>query len=115
MSALSGGACEDGVLERLGLKTTAGAGGVGIRGPPCWVGGPVAFSGSHLVDPSCYEFTQAHKGPLVQSGEVVVLPWCREEAGPLCKEGLPDPLFRGGVGVVHQGLRKAGGGRGDKV
>jgi len=81
------------VFERLGLKTTAGARGVGIGGPPCWVGGQVAFSGSHLVDPSCNELAQAHKGPLVQGGEVVVIPWCREEAWPLCKEGLPDPFF----------------------
>jgi len=115
VSALSGGVWEDGVFERLRLKTTVGVGGVGIGGPPCWVSGEVAFSGSHLVDSSCYEVAQAHKGPRVQGGEVVVISWCWEEAWPLCKEGLPDPLFQGGVGVVHQGPRKGGGGRRDKV
>jgi len=70
---LSGEACEDGVLERLGFKTTSGAGGVGIGGPRGWVGGQVAFAGSHLVDSACYELVQAHEGPWVQDGEVVVL------------------------------------------
>jgi len=47
---LSRGAGEDGVLEGFGLQATAGAGGVGIGGPPGRVGGQIAFSGSHLVD-----------------------------------------------------------------
>jgi len=103
------------VLERLGLKTTAEAGGVSIGGPPCRVGGQVAVSGSHLVNPSCNQLAQARKGPRVQRGEVVVIPWCREEAWPFCKEGLPDPFLQGGVGVVHQGPRKGRGGRRDQV
>jgi len=41
------------MFERLGFKTTAGAGGVGIGGPPRRVGGQVAFPGSDLVNPSC--------------------------------------------------------------
>jgi len=97
------------VLERLGFKTTEGAGGGGIGGPPCRVCGQVAFPGSYLVDSSCYELAQAHEGPRVQGGEVVVIPWCREEAWPFSEEGLPDPPFKGGVGVVHQGTRKGGG------
>ena len=103
------------MFERLRLKTTAGAGGISIGGHPCRVGGQVAFAGSHLVYPSCYELAQAHKGLRVPGGEVVVIPWCREEVWPLRKEGLPDPLFQGGVGVVFQGKRKGGGGRRDKV
>jgi len=46
--ALSGGACEDSVFEGLGLQTTAGAGGIGLGGPPGGVRHQVAFPGSHL-------------------------------------------------------------------
>ena len=46
---LSRGAGQDGVLDGFRLQAAAGAGGVGIRGPPGWVGGQVTFSGSHLV------------------------------------------------------------------
>ena len=102
MSVLSGGACEDSVLERLGFKTTSGAGGIGIGGPPGRVGGQVTFAGSHLVDSSCYEFAQANKGPWVQGGEVVVVTWCREVVWPLREEGLPDSFLQGGVCVIHQ-------------
>jgi len=115
VSALSGGACEDGVFQQFRFKTTAGAGGVGIGGAPGWVSGKVAFAGSHLVDPSCYELAQGHKWLWVQAGEVVVIPWCWEEAGPLCKEGLPHPIFQGGVDVIQQGLRKDGSGLRDQV
>jgi len=63
--ALSRGACEDGVLERLWFQTTVGAGGIGLRGPPGGVCYQVAFPGSHLVDSPCYELAQAHKGAKV--------------------------------------------------
>ena len=96
------------MFERLRLKTTAGAGAIGFGGPPCQVGGQVAFAGSHLVEPSCSELAQAHKGPWVQGGEVVVVPWRREEAWPLRKKGLLDPRFQGGVSVVHQGPSRGG-------
>jgi len=115
MSTLSGGACEDSVFERLRFKTTAGAGGIGIRGPPGRVGSQVGLAGSRLVDPPCYKLAQAHKGPRVHGGGVVVIPWCREEAWPLRKEGLPDSLFQGGVGVIHQGPRKDGRGWRDEM
>ena len=115
MRALSGGPGEDSVFERFRLKTTAGAGGVGIGGPPSWVGGWVTFPGPHLVDSSCYELAQSHEGPRVQGGEVVVVSWCWEDKGPLLEEGLPDTLFQGGVGVVYQGPGKGGGGRRDEV
>ena len=103
------------MFERLRFKTAAGAGGIGIGGPPGWVGGQVTFAGSHLVDPPGYEFSQTHEGSWVQGGEVVVIPWCREETGPLREEGLPDPLLEGGVGVIHQGARRDGRGRRDEV
>jgi len=103
------------MFERLWFKTTVGAGGIGIGGPPGRVCSQVTFAGSHLVDPSCYELTQSHEGPWVQGREVVVIPWSQEEAWPRCKEGFPDTPFQGGVGVVHQGPRKDGRGRRDKV
>jgi len=103
------------VFERFRVKTTAEAGGIGIGGPPCGVGVQAAFTGSHLVDPSCYELAQSHKGPRPQGGKGVVIPWCREEAWPVCKEGLPDLIFQGGVGVIYQGPRRDGRGRGDEV
>jgi len=115
VSALSGGSCEDGVIERLRFVTAAVAGGIGIGGPPVWAGGQVTFAGSHLVDPPGYELAQTHEGSWVQGGEVVVIPGCREETGPLHKEGLPDPLLQGGVGVVHQGPRRDGRGQRDEV
>ena len=83
------------MFERLRFKTAAGAGGVGIGGPPGQVGGQVTFAGSQLVGSSRYELAQAHEGSWVQGGEVVVVPWCREEAWPFCKEGLPDSLLQG--------------------
>ena len=46
---------------------------------------------------------------------MVVVPWGREEAGPLVEEGFSHPLLEGGIGIVHQRRRREGGGRGDKV
>jgi len=105
MSALPGRACEDSVFNGLWFKTAAGAGGMGIGGPSCWVGGQVTFAGSLLVDPSSYELAQTHEGPWTQGGEVVVIPWSWEETGPVHREGLSDCLLQVGVGVVHQGPR----------
>ena len=45
------------MFESLRLKTTAGAGGVGIGGPSRPVGGLVALPGSHLMHPSGYKLT----------------------------------------------------------
>ena len=59
---LSRVACEDGVFERRGFQTAAGAGGVGLWSPPGGVCRQVAFPGSHLVDTPCHELAQAHKG-----------------------------------------------------
>jgi len=42
-SALSAGAGADGMFERFWFKTTAGAGGLGLGGPPGGVGGQVPF------------------------------------------------------------------------
>ena len=88
------------MFESLRFQTAAGAGGIGIGGPPGRVAGQVTFASSHLVDPPGYAFAQAHEGTWVQAGEVVVRRARREEAAPLRENGLPDPLFQGGVGVV---------------
>jgi len=103
------------MFEHLRFKSAAGGGGIGIGGPPGRVGGQVTFAGSHLVDPPGYEFAQPHERSWIQAGEVLVIPWCREEARPLREKGLPDPLFQGGVGVIHQGLRGDGRSRRDEA
>jgi len=77
--------------------------------------GQVTFAGSHRVDPACYEFAQTHEGSWVQGGEVMVIPWHREETGSLSEEGLPDPLPQCGVGVHPQGPRRDGRARRDQV
>jgi len=89
------------MFERLGLKTTVGAGGVSIGGPPSGVGGQVTLPGSHLMNPPCHELAQSHEGASVQGGAMVVVSWCWEEKGPLLEEGLSHPFLQGGVGVVH--------------
>jgi len=103
------------MFKRLRFKTAAGAGGIGIGGPPDRVGGQVTFAGSHLLDPAYDEFAQTHEGSWVQGGEMVVIPWCREEMGPLCEEGLPNPFLQGGLGVIHQGQRRDCRGQRDAV
>ena len=42
------------MFERLRFKRAAEGGGVGVGGPPGWVGGQVTLAGSHLVDPPGY-------------------------------------------------------------
>jgi len=64
--ALSRGACEDSVFERLWFQTAAGAGCISLGGPPPGVCHQVAFPGSHLVDSSCHELAQAHKSARVK-------------------------------------------------
>jgi len=103
------------MFERLRFKTAAGAGAIDIGGPPDRVGGQVAFAGSHLVNPPGYEFAQTHEVSWVQGREVVVIPWCREETGPLCEEGLPNHFLQGGLGVIHQGQRRDCRGQRDAV
>jgi len=63
--AFSRGPCEDGVFESLRFQTAVGAGGIGLGGPLGWVCCPVVFPGSHLVDGSRHELTQAHEGTMV--------------------------------------------------
>jgi len=79
------------VFERLGLKTTAGAGGVGIGGPPGRLGGQLTFPGCDLMNPTGHELAQTHEGAGARGGAVVVVPWRREEKRPLLDEGLPHP------------------------
>ena len=65
------------------------------------MGGQVAFTGSHLMDPSGYELIQAHKGSRVQGGRVVVVSWPQERSRPLLEEGFPHPFLQGGIGGIH--------------
>jgi len=103
------------VLEGFRFQATAGAGGVGIGGPPGRVGSQITLSGPHLVNSPGHELAQAHKGPWLQRGGVQVVPWSREKGSPLREELLPYSLLQGGVGVVHQGLGREDGGRAHKV
>jgi len=100
------------VLEGFRLGAAAGAGGVSVRGPPSWVGGQIALSGSHLVDSPGNELAQAHETPWGHGGSVQVVPQRRKEGGPLLAEFVPNPFLQSVVGVVHQGLGREGrGGR----
>jgi len=71
--ALSRGACEDSVFERLRFQTAAGAGGLGLGGSPGGMFRQVAFTGSHLVDSSCHELAQTHKGARVNGWGVMIV------------------------------------------
>jgi len=79
------------------------------------VGGQVAVSVSHLVDPPGNKLAQAHEGSRSQGGRVQGVPWSRETGGPLREEWISYPLLQGGIGVVHLGFRREGGCRADKV
>jgi len=63
--ALSGGAGKVGVLERFMFWTEAGAGCIGLWGPPGGVCCQVALPGSHLVDSPSHELAQPHEGARV--------------------------------------------------
>ena len=52
---ISGRAGQDGVMERLGFGSAAGAWEVWVLIGPGGVGGQVTLRRSHLVDPSCQE------------------------------------------------------------
>jgi len=103
------------VLEGFWLQAAAAAGGIGIGGPPGWVGGQVTLSGSHLVDSPGHELAQAHERPRLQCGRVQVVPRGREKGGPLREERLSYPSLQGGVSAVHQGLGWEDGGRARQV
>ena len=103
------------MLEGFRFQAVAGVGGIGIGGPPGWVGGQVTFSGSHLVDSPGHELAQAHERPRVQCGRVRVVPRGREKGGPLHEECLSYSLLQGGVGAVHQALGREDGGRAHQV
>jgi len=103
------------VLEGFRLLAATGAGGVGIGGSPGWLGSQITLSGSHLMDSPGDQLAQAHQGPWGQGRKVEVVPWGREQAGPLREECLPYPLLQGGIGGVHQGLGRECEGRADKV
>jgi len=92
------------MLEGFRFQAATGAGGVGIGGPPGWVGGQVTLPGSHLVDSPGHELAQVHERPRVQCGRVQVVPRGWEKGGPLLEECLSCSFLQGGVGAVHEGL-----------
>ena len=57
------------------------------------MGGHVALSGFHLMDPVRYALAQTHKGMRAQGGGVEVVPRSREGMGPLLEDGLPYPFL----------------------
>ena len=53
------------------------------------MGGQVAFRRSHLVDPSRYEFPQAHERVGVEGRGVVIVRRCGVFFGPVLEEHEP--------------------------
>jgi len=100
--ALSRGAREDRVSERLWLQTAAEAGCIGLRGLPGGVRHQVTFPGSYWVDSSCHELAQIHKGARVKGWGVVFVtgpPGPRKKRAPTpipCSAPLNGP----GRGVI---------------
>ena len=74
--------------ECLWLEAAAGAGGVGVRGPPSRVGGQITLSGSHLMYSPGNELTQAHEGPRRQGGRLQVVLRSWNKGSPLREECL---------------------------
>jgi len=68
VGALSRGACEDSVFERLWFQTGAGEGRISLRGPPGGVCGQVAFPGSHQVDHPAMNLPRPIKGRECRAG-----------------------------------------------
>ena len=94
------------MFERFGFRTAAGAGGVGVLGPPGGVGGQVAFVGAHLMKASCDELVQAHERVGgVTAGVFVVIGWW-VEGGPFLYHEALGPDLQGFVGACY----KEGGG-----
>ena len=71
--ARSSGAVQDGVLERFGVGTAAGARGVGVFRPPGGEGGKVALVGTHRMEASCDELVQAHERVGVEAAGVHIV------------------------------------------
>ena len=93
LGALSRGACEDSVFEGLTFQTAAGAGGIGLEGPPGGVRRQVALTGSHLVDSACHELGQTHKGARVNGWGVMISGRGGEQSGLVLNEHLPNPFL----------------------
>ena len=91
--ALSRRACEDRVFESRGFQTAAGAGGIGLGGPPGVVCRQVAFPGPHLVDLPRHKLAEAHKGARVKGRGVVVVGRGGEQPGPVLNARLSYPLL----------------------
>jgi len=61
------------VLEGFWLSSTARASWVWVLVKPGGVGGQVALSRTHLVDPSCHKLPQAHERVWGEGGGVLVV------------------------------------------
>jgi len=90
--ALARGACEDGVFEGHRFQTAAGAGAIGLWGPPGGVCRQATLPGSHLLDSSCHEISQAQEGARMQGRRVVIAGRGGEQSRPVLNERLSNPL-----------------------
>ena len=79
------------MLERLGFGSAAGACEVSVLIGPGGVGGQVTFGSSHLVDPPCQEFSQAHEGVRGEGGWIFVIRGRGGIGGPVLEEHVPNP------------------------
>jgi len=77
------------VLERFGFDLAPWTGKDGVLIGPRWVGGQVAFSRSHLVDPPRHKLSQAHEGVGGEGGGVVIVRRCWVFFGPFLEEHAP--------------------------
>ena len=98
---------QDGVFERFGVRAAAGARGVGVFRPPGGVGSQIALVGTHLMEASCNELVQAHKGVGVEAAGVRVVVGGGVEGVPLAHHEELGSTLQGLVGVCHE---EGGGG-----
>ena len=109
--ARSSGAMQDGVFERFSVRTAAGKRGVGVFRPPGGVGGKVALVGPHLMEASCNELVQAHKGVGVEAAGVSVVvgggvegvPFTYHEELGADLQGLVSARHKEGGGIFSPG------------
>ena len=90
------------MFERFGVRTTAGARGVGVFRPLGGVGGKVALVGAHLMKASCDELVQAHEGVGVEATGVRVVFGGGVEEVPFTHHEDLGANFQGFVGAFHK-------------
>jgi len=77
------------MLEGLVSDPASGAGWVGIIVEPGAVGGQVAFSYSHLVDPPCHKLLQSYKRVWGEGGGLFVIRGSGCIGGLVLEEHVP--------------------------